>query len=717
MQEIKRWIFNTRIWLILLLVNIVSVFGFVRIQTSKMSVSDLKTGAKLAGDMLDEYSSAENPEEVLVNYAYLQYEGTAGEAYAYSVFASSATRLEDYQNYLAQVQRNVQSMLLLGAMNDENEFSGKNIKKTGEDFSGLEDVTWTQSVSLSAEKVLGDSLLDYCLLSFLLLVVVQFYGDRKNGMWALSRCYVNGRLVSTVKCCIALLLWTVIGCASLYITAYAAGTYIYGATDFSLPIQALDGYEGVTLKLNVLQFTLLAMAVKSLGFFFMAGFMWLVFMLLDREITAILVILAALGAEKLLYQNISYQSSVNAFKAFNIWAVTTCDDLLRVYQNLNLFGAAVSTKTAVLIFAELLLVIVYALVLTVNTRQYPRLSGEGKISAYFQKLVSKILVRGGYGRLEQYKIWSCQKGFLFGIVFIVLLASSISNVNISYGSRDAYRNQVLEDVSDGDLTYAKNRIAELNGELEDTIAEYEGQLEALDDEDYFTKSSIQELISATNTKLDVLDSLTEYVSYLDEKESQGYNVAPVNDNGYQMLFTVSGKTMQRQLSFYLLFFIVVLCSGSMAYENQKNTTRLVHACEAKNYSLFRQKVRAYHPFVVLAAIATSLIEIYNINSQIGLSGIGSDIQSLEMFSGCRLHISIFYLILLIIAVKVLICRLIMMFTLWVSGRFNKMATAMAFLIIILVLPSFLVLCGLSILKPISLMEYLCVEQWVTKLFM
>ncbi len=716
MQEIKRWIFNTRIWLILLLVNIVSVFGFVRIQTSKMSVGDLKTGAELAGYMLDEYLRAENS-EVVASYAYLQYEGTASEAYAYSVFADSASRLEDYQSYLARVQGNVQSMMLLGAMNDENEFSGKNIKKTGEDFSGLADVTWTQSVTLSAEKVLGDSLLDYCLLSFLLLVVVQFYGDRKNGMWTLSRCYVNGRLVSTVKCCIALLLWTVIGCASLYITAYAAGTYIYGATDLSLPIQALDGYEGVTLKLNALQFSLLSMAIKSLGFFVMAGFMWLVFMLLDREITAILVILAALGAEKLLYQNISYQSSVNVFKAFNIWAVTTCDDLLKVYQNLNLFGAAVSTKTAVLIFAALLLVIVYVLVLTVNTRQYPRLSGEGRISAYFQKLVSKILVRGGYGRLEQYKIWSCQKGFLFGIVFIVLLASSISNVNISYGSRDAYRNQVLEDISDGDLTYARNRIAELNGELEDTIAEYNQQLEALDDEDYFTKSSIQELISATNTKLDVLDSLTEYVSYLEEKESQGYNVEPVNDNGYQMLFTVSGKTMQRQLSFYLLLFIVVLCSGSMAYENQKNTTRLVHACEAKNRALFRSKVRAYHPFVVIAAIATSLIEIYNINSQIGLSGIGLDIQSLEMFSGCRLHISIFHLILLIIAEKVLICRLIMTFTLWVSGRFNKMATAMAFLIIILVLPSFLVLCGLSILKPISLMEYLCVQQWFTKLFM
>lgn len=717
MQEIKRWIFNGRIWFILLLVNIVSVFGFVRVQTSKVSASDLKTGVELAGDLLDEYQNAEDPEAVVVKYAYIQYEGTDAESYAYSIFTSSATRLEDYQSYLAQVQKNVQSMLLLGAMNDENQFSGKNIKKTGEDFSGLEDVTWTQSITLSAEAVLGYSLLDYCLLSFLLLVVVQLFADRKNGMWALSRCYVNGRLVSTVKCCAALLLWTIIGCASLYTSTYMAGTYLYGATDLSLPIQALDGYTGVTLKLSVLQFSLLAMAVKVLAFFVMAGFMWLIFMLLEKELPAILVILAALGVERLLYQSISYQSSVSFFKAFNIWAVGAGDDLLRVYQNLNILGAAVSTKISALVFIVILMLIVYVLVLTVNTRQYPRLSGEGRISVYFQRLVSKFLTRGGYGRLEQYKIWFCQRGFLFGIVFIILLVSSLTNVSVSYGSRDSYKNQVMEEISKGDLVYARNTLDDLSAELEELIGEYNEQLEALGDEDYFTKSSINELISATNTKLEVLDSLEEYVSYLEEKESEGYKVAPVNDNGYQMLFTISGKTMQRQLSFYLLFFIVVLCSGGMAYENQRNTTRLVHASECKDHSLFRQKIRAYHPYVVTASILTFLVEIYNINSQIGLSGFGLSIQSLEMFSRCKIHISIFYLLLLVMAVKVLICRLIAAFTLWVSGFFDKTATAMAVLTIVLILPSFLVLCGLNVLKPISLMEYLCVESLFVKFFM
>lgn len=710
MQELKRWMTDLRIWGVLVLVSAACVFGFWKTQTQVLPADTLKEGYQLAESMLCTYQLTEDQDRLMAEYMFYAYSEQSEKKYAYELFSATILRYEEYQKYLENIKKNIKQALLIGGLGEENGYYGKNIRKTEEDFSGMEEIFWEPSLSKSAEVVLQNRLTDIGLLIFVTFTVLLFMTDQKNGMWKLQRCCKNGRVVSLLHCLAALLLWIITGVVLLYLFSYLVSTQLYGETNLSLPVQALEGHQGIPYCLSIRQYGICVMGVKILTFFCFGVCFWLCCILIRKELPAILLFGIAAGAEWILYTKVSYQSMWRFLKVWNLWAGGYRDDLLKTYQNVNLFENAVSVKTAFFAFVISAILIIAVCICLIYAKGY--LTEGHQEKRHFKWHLPKILSVTGSAGLEQYKIWIDQKNLILAVIFICWLFTQGSGANLSYDQMAAYKMTLYEQLGGMEFAAQQEALAAEAGTVEQLKEDYIRQQETAES---WQQEALKESVYFCEKKLTVIETLEGEAERISNKKSEGYDVRLLNDLGYQMLFTADGISMRQQSSFYLLALLILFTAGSMAYEKQRGMDRLIHTTEKRHNQLFLQKAAAYLPWGAVAIVLVSLKEIVCIADRFGLPGMEYDVQSLKLFEHVKMQMAIWQLILLLILVRIVVGCVIMCAMMWISGRFHKTILAIAAGALLFIVPSFFSITGFYALRGISLSWYLDVIRWMVPL--
>lgn len=165
-----------------------------------------------------EEENVEKPTEVYLDYV------------AVNHLLKQAAYLHGYKDYLNMIQANKDALLSFSIFNDPNEFSGRNILKTANEFEALQDISLRLGIDGAIHAFMGFSITDYLLLAVLVLVCVAFLDERKKGLWNIVYALYGGRLRLAIQRVSILLCVSVIGVTLLYGTNLLVGfLYMVGS--------------------------------------------------------------------------------------------------------------------------------------------------------------------------------------------------------------------------------------------------------------------------------------------------------------------------------------------------------------------------------------------------------------------------------------------------------------------------------------------------------
>ncbi|MCL2747847.1 MAG: hypothetical protein FWE59_04245 [Oscillospiraceae bacterium] len=208
--------------------------------------------------------------------------------------------------------------------------------------------------------------------------------------------------------------------------------------------------------------------------------------------------------------------------------------------------------------------------------------------------------------------------------------------------------------------------------------------------------------------------IAKQVSYLEklsaEKKIDGWLL---NANGYQVLFGERNLSFIRSNMLYAVVFLVVLLSGLNAYETQSHMKVNLNSTKYGRGQLRRNKII----FVVSSSVAVMALmgfyELSFINNTYGLSDMGAPIQSLSLFEAFPFQISIGAFLTAMYCVKAVFLTLTGFIIMIISSVSKNHKQGVIYASILLIAPSALLNSGLEIIKPIAVVFYADVMEWVT----
>ena len=500
-----------------------------------------------------------------------------------------AAHVRDYEQYLKMVQAQAERMsssLLFSK--DKNSFTYRNILKTAKDFENLHGVSVEFGSDRAVESWLQFKTADVFHLLAILIFVLAFLEERRNGLHALVRSTKKGRSYITAVRVGILCGASTVYALLLYAVPLVTGFLIYGgAGDMGRSIQSLAAFKTCTLHLSVLEWILLFLIIKAACAFFVGMFFWFVLSFLSQIQLAWFVILGIIGAEYLAYTLITPQMAVSFLRYVNILSFISPAELLSRYQNMNFFSLPVGSLTLMTWLFGILILLVTAGVIVVQNRRYPFGNRSllervlRKLNRFFDIFRSRFSV----GLTEAYKLFVLGGAVIFLAIGIFLgLRMRLEGWHYIPGN-DGNMNERMK------AEYKKQILGPFNEEKANYLLQARKRLEA------------DPGISAVYSDgLKLLEQ--EIVEAKTRAENGRYQFWIVDDVPINNHFGPKVWDLTRQNAFVVMA-VVILCSAQIfVIERHMGTNSLLHATKRGRSNVFWRKymVLAFVVLIVWAAV-------------------------------------------------------------------------------------------------------------------
>jgi hypothetical protein len=97
------------------------------------------------------------------------------------------------------MSENAENMKTVSIFSDPNSFSYRNIIKTVDDFSSIHITEIALDNDLAINALFTDSISDYSILAYMMVIVLLLIQERKKGLWPLIYAYPEGRSTLAIK--------------------------------------------------------------------------------------------------------------------------------------------------------------------------------------------------------------------------------------------------------------------------------------------------------------------------------------------------------------------------------------------------------------------------------------------------------------------------------------------------------------------------------------
>ncbi len=592
-------------------------------------------GKALEAQKMEEYSDIyEKYYKMFQEESYLKYTKSMEQEDAlicevYEEMCRVASFHDDIRN-IQQTRNNLGGISVFSKAKDD--FSGQNIEKSAEDYSGLENVKTefypSKGVTTAMQNDISDILL---VLSVLLFAGFFMYEEKEKRLFYLIRATAGGRM----KCIAAKLLALFFHCIVIAGLIYGENLIFSAATaglgNLFRSIQSVAPLMESNLHLNLLEYIALSIVTKAMAVFVLGAFVTFVTVVSRQGFVPYLAGGILIAAGVFLYAYIPAYASVNWLKYLNIAGLLKTENIYGGYLNFNLFDRPVSRMV---LSVEAILLYGFAGVF-LSILSFVKW---GKFENKKIRLQWRIQMKPHTNLLrhESYKIFIMNKALPILLIFMAL---------------SGYRNLASKYTPAPKENYYQNMMLKLEGKLTPDKQE----MIAVENQRYrkaFQKiEKIDEMVASGKLTEDAGEMMKEpYYSEVAfypqfQRILKQYDFVKktngkfIYDTGYLYL---SGVLDTGLLSDFMLITVGIILAFShvMTMEHQRKAWHLIAATKKGKKSVIVRKLSVCFFCAFLLALTTWIARIISIQKDYPLHGLWTSLQSIPYYMESHLNIPV-----------------------------------------------------------------------------
>lgn len=345
--EIKKW-FNSRlIFLVVLLLGLNIVFFTQTIRhRERLLLQDYDNYiALLSGDLsLDE----------------LEPMSAAGRRYHWQEEA-----LSFYPNFIQDMPQRAADAAALQSTGSST-YRERNLSKTLRDFAGMEDLPLSLGPDASVISPFDFVLTDLFVIALMVYIVTQvFTYEFESSLYPLILAVPGRRRIARAKLSFVIVSAGFL-CLLFYVANIALSGFIFGFDQPGRYVQSIEAFRGTPFPLTVGGYFMLAIFWKWLNILTFSFCLFALYALFKKALYTLPILALFWAVAYLLYRSIPPNSDLNFFRFVNLVHGLDSYNLLRNYQNINLFSYPISLM---LLWPLLCLLLLLASTLVIH-RQY-----------------------------------------------------------------------------------------------------------------------------------------------------------------------------------------------------------------------------------------------------------------------------------------------------------------------------------------------------------
>ena len=588
--------------------------------------------------------------------------------------------IEGYESYITNIMQNAEKTKAFSAFMDDK-FVIDNIEKTYSDYSRLVGVKPVCTNTLGFDKYISYIPVISGFVFFIMLYCLfNTQKEYENGEIVFSYSSRNGRLVLAFR---RNILYTVMAIILTFVfnafILLLSGVF-YGFPDFLLPVQSSILFADCTSRVSILEFLLINVFENGIGISVLALFSNLLFNVIRNKYVSFVVAGSVLLGEyrlSLLLQNNSYKrflANINIFKVINF------STYYINYQNINMFGKAVSSLELMLVVAIILYLIFFSGSVIAYTYRRPFSKIRfGKVKSWLEIQGGRIISECNFVGFELYKIFIRKKKFILIIILILIEVFLIKETRVEFPERQLLMDNVYSQYGGADWESFENYLNEYRNIIEDKkneVIELNSELKEKED----AQNNIRNIsrLSAEITEMEtILSEYDEVVNYKNEVESYtGITTYAMSDRGYNEIFGKNSWIREMGIMIITVLISVILGSGYYLEEFQSRFVTLVRSSKQGLKETFAKKLWIILSAVFILISVFIVLDYVELNRLYGFKYLDAPIVSLK-FMGTEISsifndISIGQYLIIDILLKIIVPMVTLAITLLCSLKFKTL---------------------------------------------
>lgn len=599
------------------------------------------------------------------------------------------TAKEEFVSKIKEMDAQSETLSEISIFSDENSFVNQNIQRTKKDFARIKGVNIDVSHS---EKAMSEFLkydeIFYVFLLFIIVTVLNFFDERKSGLWQITYSCKAGRMKLAVKRLGIFLFLTLLFSFFIFSETLWMAFFDYGGSGIlSSPAQSVIALKDFTLPLSVSGFLIYYWVICTLLMMFTGLFVWAFLSLVHNRNLGLVLVVLIYGTAFALYHLIPQQHPLCVLRYFNLWFFASPKETFLEYVNFRIGGVLVNLRefvqgTAIVFCAAAGIAACY---INKRTRPFYAAGIVERILERVNEWWKKILCHCHGIGFELYKTLFYGKGIFAAIIFAYLIVSGISMEDLMVSPAREQLNHFYEQ-NTGYITKETmqpyEKITKELKKIEENRAKASGKsLKEADD--------IYESYEATRA---MALKLEERLNYAEKLEKQGIDGWWLNETGYRWLFgkgNVSDRMVHGALAILAMIFML---SGCYAMERQSGVRFILRCTKKGRKSFFLRKEVCAVITAVFTCGLTVGAEIYEAGRLYNLDGLSAPVQNISFLQNVPFSISIGQFLCIWIFMRFLIYMMVANLCLMISSTTERVEKAQMISLSLLI---FTVISGVS----------------------
>lgn len=581
--------------------------------------------------------------------------------------------LSGYKESVGQIIGSADNLKRFSVFSDTESFFYKNIMQTGNDFKRVENLEPGLCNDEAVNRFLAYPQMFYLALALMVLIIYNIFQERENGVWVMAHGASCGRMRLAVKRTLILSLSSMGIMALLYVSVLIESIFMYGGgQSFTAPIQNLQQFAGFTYIMNQGTYLMLLFLAEWFVIFSLSCFFWMLFVIFRNRNHALIVAGIFVGLEALLYEKISIQSIYGSLKRINIMRFLNINEVLRTYENTDVWGMVISVWKLMLLVV-LILTIVSILTAVIGTaRKYPNGNASPfmAVIGWIYRWHQKIFERTPLMLKEIHKLIVTSKGVWIIATVIILTMYFAGTGRMSFTSGMKEKDQIYLEHGGTDRGYIK----ELVDEREQEYTDAQTRLEEAAADYHNGNASLEELVGAASqvsqyaSRLKAVEEFKNKLEYLDNIEAEyGVTGYIMSDRGYEEIF--GQYSTQRELILLLVMVagIMLIVSECITMEYHTGMEYMLRTAQKGRRWLTIRKFIACIILTIIMFLLVYGIDYIKMYQFYGLPYLDAPLMSLTFMEGVSVKYTVGGWIVLRLVVRFVVSFLVMV-TAFITSR-------------------------------------------------
>ena len=564
----------------------------------------------------------------------------------YQTVLLEAKYLTEYEVYLDNIEHNAKQIGASSFFTDSTSFESRVIAVTPNAYKHLRGINLQIEFPDGAQGVLQGGFQWIGLVFAAVFAATLFSEDIENGSTWVIRATKNGRSVLLTVRLFVLILSSLLMALLLMGIPFVINLFRWGIGDLSRPIQSLPAFFTSPLKLSVGGYMLLQSGALALSVFLTELITVLFCDLLGGSMAVYAGMIGTLSLETLAWLLISRNSFLNPLRYLNLIALSDVESLLADYRALNLFGQPVSLQFALVLTAALALIVLVPMLYRLSfTREPVRIS----LPKFLQRKKNyhfSLLTK------EAYRLFITQKAALVLVVLVGIQWYMYTSFSPAFDQEDmrlrSHITAIGGKLDAAALNYISDKEAHYSG-LSESFAWYSQRF--ADGE--ITSESYQAISQVIQQQLEGQMSFFAFKQEVERLFAEGKSVILYKTGFDLMLGKTGAKTVAMQ-GIMAMIFISLSLASIYAADNASGFASLLSSTRRGRGFLLSRKLVLVSWISVFVALVTYVPYILSILKFYGSFQLK---ESIKLFMGFPLEISILSYIILLIILRVILCIL------------------------------------------------------------